>query len=252
MVTCYNSKKYTYDIVKSIARQELRPFEVIVIDDCSSEPDIERLRNRIELLGITCKVYALEYNSGTPSIPRNIGVSHASGDCIAFLDQDDIWEASHLQDSIRMMDEDRVDIVSSGYYLFGDNGKRDRQFRPTYRRVTRDRLREVGNVVVLSSVVARREILQVYTFRDDYIWEDFELWYRIAEDSKVVFVTGSFINVGYRVSKGSRSDGIDKTLQGLREMKRYMNAIELLTSRWYVMMYVKVAIRSLVSRLSIG
>lgn len=219
------------------------------MDDGSPVPDVRTLEEKICLLGIACRVYYMQENSGGPAKPRNIGVRLASGDYVAFLDQDDIWEPSHLEDSSQYLYSNDIDIVSSGYYLFGRSVKDNTIFRPRNMRVTQSRLRQMGNVVVLSSVVARKGVLETYSFSDEFIWEDFELWYRIAGDKELVMVTRSDVNVGYRVSQGSRSDGIEKTMEGLRELLRYVSRKDLLCSRWYILASFKAWIRLLMRRL---
>lgn len=90
IIPCHNSAEFVVDALQSIADQELAADEVIVIDDASTDDTIERVRET----GIATTI--LEANFRSAAATRNLGVRHASGDFIAFLDADNQWLPDHL------------------------------------------------------------------------------------------------------------------------------------------------------------
>ena len=90
-------------------------WELIIIDDCSTDNSAAIIKafndNRI-------KYYKTESPSGSPALPRNIGISKASGEYIAFLDSDDIWLPTKLETQMEFINEHNVDFVYSYYKRF--------------------------------------------------------------------------------------------------------------------------------------
>src|SRR5688500_7201655 len=97
IVPAFNQARYLPETVDSVLRQSFKDFEVIIIDDGSTDdtPDVARsiLDTRVQ--------YARQANRG-PSAARNAGLRHAVGEYIAFLDSDDILLPCHLETLVRL------------------------------------------------------------------------------------------------------------------------------------------------------
>ena len=90
IVPVYNGERYLSEALQSIFAQSYRPLEVIVVDDGSTDNKpqvVARFKN--------CIRYLEQSNKG-PSATRNLGVSAARGDFVAFLDPDDLWHPEKL------------------------------------------------------------------------------------------------------------------------------------------------------------
>ncbi|MFN1208915.1 glycosyltransferase family 2 protein, partial [Enterococcus lactis] len=66
-----------------------------------------------------------DVSSGSPALPRNIGIDNASGDVIAFLDADDIWLPDKLSEQVRFMNENGCVFVYSDYEKIDAVGNRN-------------------------------------------------------------------------------------------------------------------------------
>ena len=92
---CYNAEEYVERAIRSVLQQSYANFELIIIDDGSTDKSLAVIRkntaddHRIKL--ITAK------NSGKPSVARNVGIKIASGDILCFLDSDDLYHPDRLQ-----------------------------------------------------------------------------------------------------------------------------------------------------------
>src|SRR5580704_15275668 len=85
IIPTYNRAELLRQALESVFRQEFTDFEVFVVDDGSTEdlsPVVEEYRNRATFLR--------QQNAG-PSAARNLAIGKAQGDCVAFLDSDDLW-----------------------------------------------------------------------------------------------------------------------------------------------------------------
>ena len=106
VITAYNSAAFIRDAIESVLRQTIRPAEIIIVDDGSTDATLEL----VCALGMDIR-YFYQDNRGGPAA-RNQGVALARGETIAFLDADDAWLPNRLADlSARIIEEDAVSIV---------------------------------------------------------------------------------------------------------------------------------------------
>ncbi|MFN0094906.1 MAG: glycosyltransferase family 2 protein [Dehalococcoidia bacterium] len=95
IVPVYNGARYLGEALASVAAQTLPAYEVIVVDDGSTDESLEVAR----AAGAVCLSQA---NAG-PSVARNAGVAASSGELIAFLDADDRWLPGKLAAQVRAL-----------------------------------------------------------------------------------------------------------------------------------------------------
>ena len=98
----FNSQKYLRETILSVIGQTYKNWELIIVDDHSTDNSIKMIE---EFTKSDPRVTMLKTikNSGGPATPRNIGLEHASGDYIAFLDSDDTWFQDKLSVQIEYM-----------------------------------------------------------------------------------------------------------------------------------------------------
>ena len=95
VVTTYNQDSYVPATIRSVLAQTFRDYELIVVDDGSTDGTVAQLRtfgNRLRLVQ--------QPNQGVAA-SRNTGIRHARGTFVAFLDGDDIWEPEKLERQVR-------------------------------------------------------------------------------------------------------------------------------------------------------
>jgi glycosyltransferase involved in cell wall biosynthesis len=93
IIPVYNGKKYLREAIDSVINQTLKPIELIIIDDGSSDGSIDILKNITSPFNISV---ITQKNAGQAAA-RNRGITAAQGDFIALLDQDDAWYPNHLE-----------------------------------------------------------------------------------------------------------------------------------------------------------
>jgi glycosyltransferase involved in cell wall biosynthesis len=182
IIPTYNRAADLHRALTSVCRQSWRHWEALVVDNHSSDDTagvIARLAEpRIRMLPV--------HNNGVVAVSRNLGVAHASGDYVAFLDSDDWWSTDKLERSVEALGRG-ADIVYHDLYLARSPGERWRWRRAMTRQVTAPALRyllECGNVLTNSSVVLRRRLLlDIGGLSEDpqlASWEDYDCWLRLA------------------------------------------------------------------------
>uniref|UniRef100_UPI0040471A0E glycosyltransferase family 2 protein n=1 Tax=Flavobacterium sp. TaxID=239 RepID=UPI0040471A0E len=109
----YNSAKFIAETIQSVQNQTYQNWEMIIIDDGSSDETesvvfaIIQNDNRIQF-------HKLTQNSG-PAVARNTGIEKASGNYMTFIDADDIWFATFIENNIKTINETGIPFVFSSY-----------------------------------------------------------------------------------------------------------------------------------------
>jgi glycosyltransferase involved in cell wall biosynthesis len=206
VIPAYNSSRFIADAVKSVLDQTFSSFELIVVNDGSSDTDeletamlpyLPRLR------------YFSQENRG-PSAARNLGIRNARGRYVAFLDSDDVWLPHHLADQIRHLENNEgLGLVYSNNSQVDEQGYTSNAFArvPQSLPVTREALLALRCVVNTSSVVVLREALVRVGLFDEEMrrCEDFDLWLRLASmGTEMTFDRG--VQVVHRRTRGLSSD----------------------------------------------
>lgn len=121
IIPAYNVEKYIGRAIQSVTNQTFENYEVLVVDDCSTDntvKEIEKLENdKIKLL-------KTEKNSGTAGAPRNIALEEAKGEYIIFLDGDDtLYNKETLRKIDEVLGEEKPEILFLGYEDVGQGNK---------------------------------------------------------------------------------------------------------------------------------
>ena len=87
IIPLYNSIKYVETCLKSIENQSYQNFELIIVDDCSTDGSYQFVNNYLKNSAILRDRYVIlrtDKNSGGAGIPRNLGIDHSSGEYLIF------------------------------------------------------------------------------------------------------------------------------------------------------------------------
>ena len=112
LVTCvipvFNGERYLAEALDSVLGQTYSPIEVVVVDDGSTDgtPRI--------LAGFGDRITRLRQTNAGPSAARNLGIEHAAGAYLAFLDADDLWVAAKTETQLRRFERSPgLDVCTS-------------------------------------------------------------------------------------------------------------------------------------------
>jgi len=173
---CYNAGKFLRDAVDSVRAITNTPYELIVVDDGST--DAETLAYLDELRASGAMV--LDQRNSGPASARNTGVRSSSGEFLLFLDSDNMIKPEFLVEALAAMRSNtEVGVVYARPVFFGIQEEEPRfEVLP----FSMDRLL-VGNFIDMCSVVRRRAWESVGGLDEDRRLtgrEDWEFWIRVA------------------------------------------------------------------------
>lgn len=189
VVPAYNATNTVARSLASVEAQSLSPVEVIVVDDASRDDTaavVESFIPQMQEAGIALRCIRLTRNSG-PSVARNIGLREASGDFIAFLDADDVWEVDKLATVEQALETSDAALVCHGY---SEANRSASDLQMVVRIRTLSLLQMLRrNPAQTSCAIVRRNIGLKFDESMRYC-EDYDLWLRIAENSSVLIIVG--------------------------------------------------------------
>lgn len=110
----YNASAFIIDCLKSVKNQTYQNWEMIIIDDASTDDSATKIEHIIKD-DSRFKLLKLNENSG-PAIARNFGIETSKGDYIAFLDSDDSWFPGKLEIQLAFMKKRNIALSFTAYY----------------------------------------------------------------------------------------------------------------------------------------
>jgi len=212
IIPAFNAAGYVGAALQSALAQTFTDQEIILINDGSA--DTERLEQVIQPY-LSRIIYLTQKNRG-PSGARNLGIRHARGEWLAFLDSDDIWLPQYLAEQMKFLDADpAVDMVYCDATLEGDTaaaGKTFMQLCPSAGPVTFESLLVEQTQVLTSGTVVRRKKVMEAGFFDEEIHrsEDHDLWLRVVyAGGKIAYQREPLLRRNVRSgSQGSAAEGL--------------------------------------------
>lgn len=109
----YNSAKYIAETIQSVQNQTYQTWEMIIVDDGSSDETEDVVLSIIQN-DSRIQFHKLNQNSG-PAVARNTGIENALGNYMTFIDADDIWFPTFIENNIKTIQETGIPFVFSSY-----------------------------------------------------------------------------------------------------------------------------------------
>lgn len=184
VIPTYNNAAVIKETLQSLLVQTWQNWEALVVNNGSTDNTVEVVSSigdsRIKL--VDCPRDPLK---GGIAAARNMGLRHAKGDWVAFLDSDDVWYPTKLTACSAKFEDS--DVICHRVDYFEDNGKK----RPAFQRVPNGNVFEFlvleENFLVTSSVVCRKSLLEKlggFCEAPEIVTaEDYDLWIRLAKEN---------------------------------------------------------------------
>ena len=176
IIPFYNRTALVCRAIDSVLKQSYKKYEIILIDDGSSD-DISNVLNKINKINYI-KIFR-QTNNG-PSSARNVGIKHAKGEYIAFLDSDDTWDSKKLEVQINYMILSGYKFTHTSYHRVSDSidkvivnsGKHDYTYP----------LIAFHCKIATPTVIVHASLLTSMRFKEDlFVGEDTVLWIELSK-----------------------------------------------------------------------
>ncbi|MBR1579074.1 MAG: glycosyltransferase family 2 protein [Selenomonadaceae bacterium] len=121
IVPMYNVEKYIEPCLRSLLEQTVRDFEVIVVDDCSTDRSPSIVNGLSAEFNGRLTLLKMKKNNGAPGLPRNLALKSARGKYVSFLDSDDLLMPTALEELISIAESTAADVLhSEQFYAFDE------------------------------------------------------------------------------------------------------------------------------------
>ncbi|MGF1734220.1 glycosyltransferase family 2 protein [Photobacterium satsumensis] len=241
IIPTYNCVEYLPRALGSVLSQTHVDFEVIIVDDNSSDETQAYLSHLFDK-----RIKVLKTTGVGASEARNVGIRESSNDFIAFLDADDFWVEEKL----------KTQLVFHSHYpniamSFTNYDHLNEQYQPiidcfSYWHQFQDEKDEYvfldnplefilgNNIIGTSTVMVKRNVLvQLKMFNPHTSYaEDWELWLRISEKYDIGIINA--IQTGYLMRKGSTTQTDTHRLDNLQSIESIISRYQRAKSKWNI------------------
>lgn len=182
VIPTYNRASLITKTVLSLLEQEYQNFEVIIVDDGSTD-DTEEVIKNID----TSKVSYHKIKNSERGFARNFGAKLSKGDYINFFDSDDLALPNHLSTANKtILDKDFPELLHLNYMVMNSNSQPEKS---TIGNVTlANEILLTGNVLSCNGVFLKKEIALEFPFNESRklsVSEDWDLWLRLSARYKI-------------------------------------------------------------------
>ncbi|GFN35843.1 glycosyltransferase [Tepidimicrobium xylanilyticum] len=203
IIPCHNCQDYIYKTVDSLINQTIKPLEIILVNDASTDNTLDVLKQMEVKHPNVIKVIDLETNKG-PSYARNFGVENSKGEYILFLDSDDIAEPFLIEKYLFKLNElnkkeDDYILCFSGYIQVNE---KDEEISDVVRGIQVEPEEILGyqltrNYISTSGVLIKKDyFLKTGGFNEEIRYsEDWDLWLRLAQYGGFAYVDEPLVKI---------------------------------------------------------
>ena len=197
----YNSGKYVDATINSVLCQTYQNWELLLVDDCSTDNSFEIISNYAQL-DARIRVFRNISNSKAYET-RNCALRNAKGSFIAFLDSDDIWHPSKLQVQLEFMKTNNYSFTYTAFARFVGSPIITDKIIDVVHKVSYNYL--LGNsVIATSSVMIDKNITGYFEMQNVY-YDDFVLWLELLKKVPHAYCLNE-VFLYYRISVNSLSN----------------------------------------------
>ncbi|MDH4088851.1 MAG: glycosyltransferase [Cyclobacteriaceae bacterium] len=221
IIPTYNRAKYLPMAVHSLLVQDFRAFEIIVVDDGSTD------ETHAMIADLARKHPCIKYhfkNNEERSIARNYGILHATGQYIGFLDSDDKVYPNHLQVAHGLLERnDFPEVGHLGFESVSISGKKisiSNQFDETYKEKLIHENITHGNAIFIRGDIARK--INFIPSPSAILSEDWYLWLRLASRYPFYFDNTVTSSVVHHDARSLLNIDPDKLIASTNTIVRYL------------------------------
>ena len=238
IIPCYNASLFIEQTIQSVLSQTYSEWEMLIVDDCSTDGS-DRIINEYVKQDKRIKYYKTSSSSGSPVLPRNIAIEKAFGKYIAFLDSDDIWLPTKLEEQLKLFDDDKVAVVYSNYEKINEKGDRSDRIIKAPAEVDYHNLLKSNVIGNLTGIYDTGKVGKVYCQNIHH--EDYILWLSILKKGFIAKNTNT-VTALYRVRNNSVSSNKIKVLTWQWNILRNVEKLPFYKSVYCFMAYAIKAI----------
>ncbi len=238
VIPVYNAASYLPDTIRSVEKQTYTDWELICVDDASTDESLSLLydcKKKWEQEGKQnkIKVFSLPKNQG-PAVARNTGIRVAKGRYLAFLDADDIWDSKKLEKQYQFLTKHDYAFTFTGYEFADKTAKRNGKVVHVPHQIKYQEALKNTTISTITVLFDRSKIPDTLLFMpEDCAREDTATWWKILRNGYTAYGLDEALSV-YRRHKASHSSNKWHGVKGTWNMYRRQEGFSILKSARYM------------------
>ena len=221
VMAAYNSERFIRQAVSSVIAQTFEGWELIAVDDCSSDSTPEIIKAAAENDG-RIKFFRNDENIGAART-RNKAFSYCRGRYIALLDSDDLWMPEKLERQVALAERTGADIIGCSYSIIDESGERICRDFIIPEEIDFDSMLK-RSTISCSTAMLRSETVENKQFPTEHYHEDYAYWMQLLKNgAKAVGIPE--VLAAYRLVDGSRAS--NKLRSAVNRWHIYRNQLKL-------------------------
>lgn len=236
----WNSEKYIEETIKSVQSQTYKNWEMIIVDDCSTDNTVEIVK-RIAAEDSRVKILVQDVNGGAAKA-RTRSMQTGTGRFVAYLDADDIWKPNKLERQVAFMKKKKYGFSCTSYEVIDDDGRPKNKYIHMLPKVnyigflTNNLLQTVG-IMVDTSIVDKKYLIMPDLRRR----QDAATWLQILKAGYDCYGLDEIL-AEYRRAENSLSSNKFKAVKGIWSLYRDVEHLSLPFSCYCFVRYAFLAV----------
>lgn len=204
VIPAYQCEKYIKKAIQSVLDQSSKyTVEIIVVNDQSADNTGKMINEMIAANPNALIRYVENGKNLGASGSRNLGISLAEGNYVAFLDGDDYWAKDKLEKQMPLFQNEKVRFTYAARSLITESGTLIKEIIPVPDKVDFATLLK-SNIIPCGTVIVARAILPNPAFVRDDLHEDYILWLNLLKNEKYAYGVNEALLVS-RMAPGGKS-----------------------------------------------
>lgn len=236
----WNSEKYIADTIRSVQSQTYKNWEMIIVDDCSTDKTLDIVMP-ISEEDPRVKVLVQNVNGGAAKA-RTRSMQAGTGRFVAYLDADDIWKPEKLEKQIEFMKKNKCGFSCTSYEVIDDKGKPKNKYIRMLSKVnyvgflTNNLLQTVG--IMVDTSIVDKKLLAMPDIRRR---QDAATWLQILKAGHECYGLDEIL-AEYRRADNSLSSNKIKAVKGIWSLYRDIEHLSLPFSCYCFVRYAVLAV----------
>ena len=188
----YNAEEFVEEAIRSILEQTYDKFELIIVDDCSTDKSMDIVRS---IKDDRIRIIKNEHNCGVAH-SRNIALDNSQGEFIAIMDDDDVALPCRFEMQVNYLNEHKdIDVVGGKHVFIDCNGEVIRGENKAYYNPQFLKAKFLfNNTFCNSEMMLRKSVLKDLRYSQDcYGMEDYKLWIQLSKYAPMTMIDEVFL-----------------------------------------------------------
>lgn len=235
IIPVYNAAPYLKEAVHSVIKQTYTDWELILVDDASTDNSFAVMQQLQTEFGVSEKIrlFAMKENKG-PAAARNKGRYQAKGRYLAYLDADDLWDAKKLELQLEFTRKHQHAFTFTGYEFGNADAKGTGKMVHVPKQLTYREALTNTTISIITVMLDRSQIPdRLLNMPEECQREDTALWWKLLKNGYTAYGFNQILSV-YRRTKESYSANKLKAVAGTWQLYRKQEGFSAVRSACYL------------------